>query len=147
MIVKKICVFFVNQHKEHNTINFNNLFDENDQNEEFIEKIQKVNELVDGIIDYHKHFKNNLDVYVGINEKLKENLLNMNLNYENLKNMKNLMEISFLKKDIDQILNINDINERIQKIISMYGMMVDKTTNVNIFIMMIKLMKLKSQII
>ena len=63
-----------------------------------------------------------------INKKLNENLLNMNFNYENLKSIKNLIELSFLKKDIDQILNNNDINQKFKKIMSIYGMM--ENTNI-----------------
>ena len=44
--------------------------------------------------------------------------------------MKNLMEKSFLMKDIDEILNNNDINKRYQKIMSMYDIMNGRTTNV-----------------
>ena len=54
----------------------------------------------------------------------------MNLSYKNLISMKNLIEISFLKEDIDQILNNNDINKRFQKIISTYNMMNDKVENI-----------------
>ena len=77
---KNLCIFCINQHKEHNIINFTNLFME--QNKETIEKIQKVKELFDNIIDSLPKFKDNLDVYVQINEKLNENLVNMNLNYK-----------------------------------------------------------------
>ena len=77
---KNLCIFCINQHKEHNIINFTNLFLE--QNKETIEKIQKVKELFDNIIDSLPKFKENLDVYVQINEKLNENLVNMNLNYK-----------------------------------------------------------------
>ena len=122
---KNLCIFCLNQHKTHNIINFIDLFQEQEQNKEFIEKIQKINELVDSIIDSLTKFKSNLNVYLQINEILNKNFFNMNLNYQNLKSMKNLIEMSFLKKDIDQILNSNDVNEKFQKIMLRYNMMKD----------------------
>ena len=124
---KNLCVFCEDQHKEHNVINFNNLLKE--QSKETIEKIQKVKIFVDNIIDSLQKFKGNLDVYLQINKKLNDNLKNMNLNYENLKNTKNLMEMSFLKKDFDEILNSNDINKKFQKIMSIYDIMNERTNN------------------
>ena len=118
---KNLCSFCINQHKEHNLINFTDLHQE--QNKECIERIQKIKKIVDDIIDSLEKFKNNLNVYVQINEKLNENLLNMNVNYEILKSMKNLKEMSFLKKDIDHILNTENINEKFQKIMSIYDVM------------------------
>ena len=82
---KNLCFFCVNQHKSHNKINFIDLYQEQEQNKEYIDRIQKVKKLVDDIIDSLQKFKGNLDVYIQINEKLNENLLNMNLNYKNLK--------------------------------------------------------------
>ena len=124
---KNLCLFCKKQHETHKIINFYNLYQ--GENKELIGKIQKVKKLVDNIIDSLKKFKENLDVYVQINEKLNNNLLNRNLNYENLKSMKNLMETSFLKNDIDQILNNKDINKRLQKIISMNDIMNDTAIN------------------
>ena len=118
---KNLCIICGNQHKAHKTIIFDDLFPE--QNNEYIEKIKKLKELVDNIIDSLKKFKNNLDVYVQIIEKIKENLINTNFNYENFKSMKNLIEMSFLKIDIDQILKTKNINEKFQKIMSIYDMM------------------------
>ena len=124
---KNLCIFCKNQHKTHNTVNFDDLLQE--QNKELFERIQKIEKLVDTIVDSLQKFKENLNTYVQINEKLNENLLNMNLNYENLKNMKNLKEISFLNKDIDEILNNNDINKKFQKIMSIYDIMNNKAVN------------------
>ena len=53
----------------------------------------------------------------------------MNFNYENLKSMKNLMEMSFLNKDVDQILNDNDINKKFKKIMSIYEIMENREIN------------------
>ena len=72
------CIFCTNKHKTHDIINFANLLQE--ENKEFIEKIQKVKKLIDNIIDSLQKVKNNLDVYEQINEKLNENLFDMNLN-------------------------------------------------------------------
>ena len=44
--------------------------------------------------------------------------------------MKNYMEISFLKKDIDEILNNTDINIQLKKIMSRYDMMNDEVNNI-----------------
>ena len=125
---KNLCSFCIGKHKEHNIINFSKFNME--IYKELIEKIQTINELIDSIIDSLQKFKDNLVVYMKINEKLNENLLKMNLNYENLKSMKNLTEMSFLKKDIEQILNTNDINKKFQKIMSIYDIMNGKTNNI-----------------
>ena len=125
---KNLCISCSNQHKEHNKIDFNNLSKE--ENKELIEKILEVKELADSIIYSLQKFKDNLDVYVKINEKLNENIKNMNFNYEILKSMKNLMEISFLKKDINQILKSKDINEKFKKIMSIYDIMNSKPNEI-----------------
>ena len=44
--------------------------------------------------------------------------------------MKNLMEISFLKEDIEEILNNENINKQFQKIMSMYSMMNVRDINI-----------------
>ena len=121
---KNLCFFCVNQHKDHKIIILNDLYQE--QNTEINEKIQKTKESVDDIIDSLKKFKDNLDIYVQINEKLNENLLNINVNYEILKSINNLNETSFLKKDLERILNCKDDNEKFQKIMSMYETMEGK---------------------
>ena len=102
---KNLCIPCTNQHKGHNIIHFANLIQEIDQNKENVENIQKMKELVDNIINLLEKFKQNLDVYVQINEKLNENFISMNYNYELLKNMKNFNEMSFLKNDIKELLN------------------------------------------
>ena len=124
---KNICIICNNQHKEHEKINLKNLYQE--KSKEYIIKIEQVKNLVDRIIDSLQKFKKSLDCYVQINLKLNENLLNMNLNYQNIKSMKNFIEMSFLKKDIDQILNSTNINEKFQKIMSMYGLMNGTVSN------------------
>ena len=121
-----LCIICKEQHKEHDKIDFINMFKK--QNKKYIEKIQKVKELVDSIIDSLKIFEENLDVYMQINEKIKKNLLNMNVNYEIYNSMKNFVEMSFLERDIDQIINSNDINERFKKIMKMYKMMNNEIT-------------------
>ena len=118
---KNLCIICRNQHKDHKATYFDESFFE--VNQEFKERIQKLKELVDNIINSLQKFKENLDIYVQINEELNEKLLNMKLNYENLKSMKNLMEISFMKEDIDQILNNSDRNKRFQKITNIYEIM------------------------
>ena len=123
---KNLCIFCIKQHQTHNTICLNDLFVENGQKQKLITKIQKVKEFVDTIIDSLKKFKDYLDIYVQIYEILNKN--NMNLNYENLKSMKNLIE-SFLVKDIDEILNNNNNNKKLEKIISMCDIMNIITSN------------------
>ena len=118
-----LCSFCMNQHKEHNIINFSNLIPDINLNYENIENIREIKELVDNIIISLEKFKRNLDVYSQINEKLNKNFLNKNFNYELLKSMKNLNEVSFLKNDIKQILNKKTINEKFKKIMSIYDIM------------------------
>ena len=125
---KNICLVCGNHHKEHKTISFSEYF--LGTSKENIEKIKKVNESVDNIINSLKKFKENLDVYVQINKKLNDNLSNNNLNYENVTSMKNLMEISFLEEDLNQILNSNDVNKKFRKIMSMYDVMIGKNNKV-----------------
>ena len=48
------------------------------------------------------------------------NLYNKNMSYHLLNCIKNLMEAEFLEKDIDFIVNNNDLNERVKKILSIY---------------------------
>ena len=89
-------MFCTVQHKNHCLINFINLL-EQEESKKNIEKIEKLKKLVGDIIGTLKRFQENLDVYVQINNKLNENLVNMNLNYEILKSMKNFDEILFFE--------------------------------------------------
>ena len=118
---KNLCVFCSKEHKNHDITNFSNLIQE--ENKEYIDRIQKVNKIVDAMISYLQKFKEYLDVYSQINAKLNENLRNMNLNYQNLKSMKNLVDASFLREDISRILENKDTNKRFKKIMSMYDKM------------------------
>ena len=127
---KNLCIFCANQHKSHQPIQFENLMPKPGQSEDFNEKIKKAQKLVNDIIDSLKKFNENLNVYVNINDKLNENLSNMVLNYENLISIKNLVETSIIKKDIEDILNENDINKRFKKIISIYNMMNKKSSDI-----------------
>ena len=54
----------------------------------------------------------------------------MIFNYENVESMKNLINISFLKEDINQILSSNDLNKKFRKIMSMYDVMIGKSNKV-----------------
>ena len=128
---KNLCILCESQHNEHNIINFTNLKLKPEQSKNFIEKIQKVKKLVDNIIESLQQFEKNINVYEQIYNKLNENILNMNFNYENLKNMINLIETSFLETDINQILNSSDINKKFQKIMTMYDIMKGKVTNID----------------
>ena len=134
---KNLCLFCISndQHKDHNIINFFNLVQEQKKTIEHIDRIEKVKKIVEDIIHLLSKFKDNLDIYVKINSKLNENLSNINMNYEILRSIQNLIETEFLKKDIDYIINNNDINKRFKKIISIYDMMngaeVDNVINSN----------------
>ena len=61
-----MCFISVNQHKEHNIINFADLYQKQEQkknkNIELIESIQKAKKLVNIIIDSLDKFKENLDI-------------------------------------------------------------------------------------
>ena len=54
----------------------------------------------------------------------------MNLNYKILKSMKNFDEMWFLNKDINLILDSNDINKNFKKIMLIYDIMNGKNINV-----------------
>ena len=125
---KNICLICGNQHEGHNINVFKSPFIE--PNEENIENIKKVNESVDNIIDLLSKFKEKLVAYIQINEILNNNMSNMIFNYENVESMKNLINISFLKEDINQILSSNDFNKKFRKIMSMYDVMIGKSNKV-----------------
>ena len=121
---KNLCFFCQYEHKGHNTISLNDLREV--QNKELNEKLERVKKEVCAIIDSLRKFMENLEIFANINSTLNEDLVKMNLNYQNLKTLKNIMSAEFLNKDIDQILKTKNQNEKFQKIMSVYDLMEGK---------------------
>ena len=122
---KNLCFLCLKEHKEHKIISFMDLYE---QEIKSTNGIQKIKELFDTITDIPQKLKENLNVYLEIYEKLNACLLKMNVNYQILKSMKNLNEMNFLIKDIDNILEHKDDDKKSEKFISILSKM-DGTSN------------------
>ena len=134
---KNLCFFCQYEHKGHNITSLNDL--QGYKNNGLNERVGKVKKEVYTIIDSLKKFVENLEIFTKINSTLNENFKKMNLNYQNLKTMKNLLDAEFLNEDIDQILETKDINEKFQKIMSIYDLMESKEINIRNFVDVIQI--------
>ena len=125
--MENFCFFCNDKHKGHDVVNFGKLLSKKKENEEFVEKVQNVEKEVDVIIKVLQKFKENIDVYVKIIKMLNEKVDKMNVNYELLKSLKNISEMSSIKMDLDEILNAKNMNENFKKILSINDMMTVKS--------------------
>ena len=131
---KNVCLLCAKDHYGHNARDFmiKNM-DQIRQKNEFYKDIEKVKKIVDDIIGSLKKFKENLNIYVQINDQLNENIMNKNVNYAIIMSLENLINMTFMSKDFKQILDAPDINEKFQKIMSIYELMEDRPNKIVTF--------------
>ena len=116
---KDICYKCKDDHRNHNKIDYEDIIHDNENNNELSNYIDKLYNIIDEIIGKLKKIKDNMKIYNNISNKIIEN---DNRNYETLKNKNEF--INFNNKiiaDIKKILNNNNINEKLQNIISIYN--------------------------
>jgi len=119
-------------HNNHEIINYTNILpDENKLKEEikeFRNKIEKLNDKINKIIKVLNKIKENIGIYFKIYNDIINNYKMEDINYEilyNINEIKNNIKI----KDIDEIINDNNINNEFKNILKIYNKMIIKEIN------------------
>ena len=123
---KNICLKCLQDHLNHNTINFEDLMPRNENNKELKNYIDKLENIIDDLVKKLTNIKDNLKIYYDISNNL---INNNNINYEILKNMNEFINNNNkIIKDIKEILDIDDnnINEKFKNLMNMYNKIIDK---------------------
>jgi len=118
----------IKHNNNHEIINYRNILpDENkikEEIKEFRNKIDKLNNKIDNIIKILNKVKENIEIYYKINEDIINGYKIEDRNYEilyNINEIKNNIKI----KDIDEIINNNNINNEFNNIINIYNKMIN----------------------
>jgi len=121
-------------HNNHEIINYKNILpDENkikEEIKEFKNRIDKLNNKIDNIIKILNKVKSNFEIYYNINNEILKNYIKENINYKilyNINEIKNNIKI----KDIDEIINDNNINNEFKNIMNIYNKMMTNEGNKN----------------
>ena len=129
-----LCLQCEIDHNNHEIINYRNILpDENkikEELKEFRNKIDKFNNKIDNIIKILNKIKDNFEIYYNINNEILNNYTKENINYEILYNI-NEIRNNIKIKDIDEIINDNNINNEFKNIINIYNKMTIKENNTN----------------
>ena len=120
---QNLCVHCSNSHKGHNIVIFENLLKEIDKKKILNKNFAIIKEKVEELIKPLEKIKEYLNIYETIIKKLNENFESKNYNYELLKSVKNLNEMSFLEYDTEQILKCKSLTEKFDNIMLMFEMM------------------------
>ena len=127
-----LCLQCEKEHNNHELIKYINiLLDENkikEEMKEFRNKIEKLNNKINNIIKILNKIKENIEVYYKINNDIINNYKIEDRNYEilyNINEIKNNIKI----KDIDEIINDNNINNEFKNILNIYNRMIIKEIN------------------
>ena len=122
-----LCLQCEIDHNNHEIINYRNILpDENkikEELKEFRNKIDKFNNKIDNIIKILNKIKDNFEIYYNINNEILNNYTKENINYEILYNI-NEIRNNIKIKDIDEIINDNNINNEFKKILNIYNKMI-----------------------
>ena len=128
---QNICTFCEQNHKNHKIITFGQIIPDKDQKAGYLkqlkEKIDKLNDDINGIITRLEKVKENFQYYYDLNKKIINNFNLDKINYEILYNVNNINKNNTLK-DIDDIINENNITKKTKKILDIYNKMSTDST-------------------
>ena len=118
---KNLCMACEIEHRGHKGINLGEmLLNENNNLKEFKEYIDKLNKEIIDIIKKLENIMTNMEIYYKINYNIINN--NKKRNYETLKNINEFIYYNNnIIKDIKEILNDKDKNNKINNIINIYN--------------------------
>ena len=124
----------IKHNNNHEIINYRNILpDENkirEEMKEFRNKIDRLNSKINNIINILNKVKENIEIYYKINNEIINNYKIEDRNYEILYNI-NEIRNNIKIKDIDEIINNNNINNEIKNIINIYNkMIINNKTNI-----------------
>jgi len=131
---KNICFQCEINHNNHEIIKFINILPDvnkiKEKIKEFKSKIDKLNNKINNIIIILNKVMKNFEIYYNINYDIINNYIIENRNYELLNNI-NEIENNIKIKDIDKIININNINNEFKTILNIYNKMENKNNENN----------------
>jgi len=117
------------EHNNHEIIKYINILPNENKIKgeinQFRNKIDKLNNKINNIINILNKIKENIEIYYKINNDAMNNYIKENLNYEilyNINEIKNNIKI----KDIDEIINDNNINNEFKNLLNIYNKMILK---------------------
>jgi len=119
------------EHKNHSIINFEDIILNEDENKKEINKIKdyvnKFNNNIDDIIEILNKVKENMNIYYNIYNNIINNYNYKNINYEILYNINEFNKYNnIIIKDINNIINDNNINNKFNNILNIYNKMKNK---------------------
>ena len=130
-----LCNLCERNHKSHNIINYRNIspnLNEIKENMDIFKiKVDKFNTKIKNIIKILYKVLENIDIYYNFNMYIMENYNELNRNYYMLQNM-NDIKSNINTKDIDEIINENNIKIQFQKILDLYEKMNQKNDSNNL---------------
>jgi len=130
-----ICTLCFKEHKNHSIVNYEDMIvNEGDNKEEEVNKlkdyINKFNNNINDIIKILEKVKYNMNEYYNIYNNITSNYNYENLNYEILYNINEFNKYNNnIIKDINEIINDNNINNKFKNILNTYYQMNNKNIN------------------
>ena len=128
-----LCLECKSKHNSHHRlINYDNILPDEEKIKEemntFRTKIGKLNDDIKSIIDILKVISQNIEIYYKINDDLLKNYEIKKRNYYILTNL-NSIQHNINIRDIDKIINTNDINYKFKHLYIMYEKITNKYIN------------------
>ena len=124
-----ICMLCESLHKDHQILYFGkilpNIDDLKNKNNEFRKIIDRFNEDIQNIIKQFNKVKDNLEIFYNINNDIINNIDIKNRNYELISNLTKIYNNNIIK-DLEKIVNENNINYKINNILDIYQKMTNK---------------------
>jgi len=123
-----ICTLCSKEHKNHSTINYDNIILNKKDNQKEINKlkdyINKFYKNINDIIEILNKVKDNMNIYYNIYNNIINNYNCENINYELLYNINEFNKYNnIIIKDINEIINDNNINNKFNNILNIYKKM------------------------
>ena len=127
---QNICSFCDKIIKNHNIINFGQLIPNIDNINNYLKQLKTQKNILTNqikeIINKLNKVIENYDIYYNINENMINNYNKNKINYEILYNINNIKTNNIIIKDIDNIINDNNIQTKFDKIMNIYKKMGSK---------------------
>jgi len=130
---KNICIECEDEHDNHDMISLGKFFPNKNNiriyNKELKDKIDKFNEFINEIISKMKEVVKVMNIYYEIVSNHIENYQTKKRNYQILQNINDFQKNKIILNDITEIINENDIKNKIDYIFRIYNKIKDKKEN------------------
>ena len=121
---KNICMYCENEHKNHKSIYYGDILpDINDEIKEYIDKLKKeIEDIKNKLNNIMNNIMDNINIYYNIYNNIIDNYKKKRKNYEILQNINEFNNYNkIIIKDIKEIINDKDINNKLKNIINIYN--------------------------